>query len=112
MRRQSSGNPNPTNSPALADEISRWTTAMAKEELKWQNIDADDLPATVKKSFDAMVEAEAAFKTHLEKLLKDEGHMPEDKFLVVSRKGKRLGVAYASTPRGEGGAGSLKFKTK
>ena len=27
-------------------------------------------------------------------------------------KGKRLGVAYASTPRGEGGAGSLKFKTK
>jgi hypothetical protein len=28
---------------------------MAKEELKWQNIDADDLPATVKKSFDAMV---------------------------------------------------------
>jgi hypothetical protein len=27
--------------------------AMAKEELKWQNIDADDLPAEVKKSFDA-----------------------------------------------------------
>jgi hypothetical protein len=43
---------------------------MAKEELKWQNIDADDLPAAVKKSFDAMVEAEAAFKTELEKLLK------------------------------------------
>ena len=55
---------------------------MAKEELKWQNIDADDLPATVKKSFDAMVEAEAAFKADLEKLLKSEGHMPEDKFLV------------------------------
>ena len=33
---------------------------MAREELKWQNIDADDLPAAVKKSFDAMVEAEAA----------------------------------------------------
>ena len=32
---------------------------MAREELKWQNIDADDLPAEVKKSFDAMVEAEA-----------------------------------------------------
>ena len=32
---------------------------MAREELKWQNIDADDLPAAVKKSFDAMVEAEA-----------------------------------------------------
>jgi hypothetical protein len=31
---------------------------MAREELKWQNIDADDLPAAVKKSFDAMVEAE------------------------------------------------------
>jgi len=43
---------------------------MAKEELKWQNIDADDLPATVKKSFDAMVEAETTFKTDLEKLLK------------------------------------------
>jgi hypothetical protein len=86
--------------------------AMAKEELKWQNIDADDLPATVKKSFDPMVEAEAAFKADLEKLLKNEGHMPEDKYLVMSRKGKRLGVAYASTPRGEGGAASLKFKTK
>jgi len=48
----------------------------------------------------------------LEKLLKNEGHMPQDKSLVMSRKGKRLGVAYASTPRGEGGAGSLKFKTK
>jgi hypothetical protein len=86
--------------------------AMAKEELKWQNIDADDLPAAVKKSFDAMVEAEAAFKADLEKLLKNEGHMPEDKYLVMSRKGKRLGVAYASTPRVEGGAASLKFKTK
>src|SRR5262249_18641859 len=85
---------------------------MAREELKWQNIDADDLPAAVKKSFDAMVEAEATFKADLEKLLKNEGHMPEDKFLVISRKGKRLGVAFASRPRGEGGAGSLKFKTK
>jgi hypothetical protein len=86
--------------------------SMAREELKWQNIDADDLPAEVKKSFHAMVEAEAAFKADLEKLLKNEGHMPGDKFLVMSRKGKRLGVAYASTPRGEGGAGSLKFKAK
>jgi hypothetical protein len=85
---------------------------MTREELKWQNINADDLPVEVKKSFDAMVEAEAAFKADLEKLLKNEGHMPKDKFLVMSRKGKRLGVAYASTPRGEGGAGSLKFKTK
>ena len=59
-----------------------------------------------------MVEAEATFKADLEKLLKNEGHMPEDKFLVMSRKGKRLGVAFASTPRGEGGAGSLKFNTK
>src|SRR2546427_12220654 len=84
---------------------------MAREELKWQNIDADDLPADVKKSFDAMVEAEAAFKADLENLLKAEGHMPEDKFLVMSRKGKRLGVAYASTPRGEGAAASLKFKS-
>jgi hypothetical protein len=69
------------------------------------------LPAAVKKSFDAMLEAEAAFKADLEKLLKNEG-LPEDKFLVMSRKGKRLGVAIASTPRGEGGAASLKFKTK
>jgi len=91
---------------------SGWTAAMAKEELKWQNIDADDLPAAVKKSFDAMVEAEAAFKIDLEKLLKQEGHMPEGKFLVMSRRGKRLGVAFASTPRSEGGAGSLKFKAK
>jgi hypothetical protein len=85
---------------------------MAREELKWQNIDADDLPAEVKKSFDAMLEAEVAFKAELEKLLKKEGHMPEDKYLLMSRKGKRLGVAYASTPQGEGGAGFLKFKTK
>src|SRR5262249_6545485 len=85
---------------------------IAREELKWQNIDADDLPADVKKSFDAMVEAEATFKADLEKLLKHEGHMPEDKFLVMSRKGQRLGVAFASTPRGEGGPGFLKFKTK
>jgi hypothetical protein len=69
---------------------------MAKEELKWQNIDADDLPAAVKKSFDAMVEAEATFKADLEKLLKAEGHMPEDKFLVMSRKGKRLGASRSS----------------
>jgi hypothetical protein len=85
---------------------------MAREELKWQNIDADDLPAAVKKSFDAMLEAEAKFKDDLEKLLKNEDHMPEDKFLVMSRKGKRLGVAFASSPRGEGGAKSLRFKTK
>jgi hypothetical protein len=85
---------------------------MAREELKWQNIDADDLPTDVKQSFDAMIETEAAFKAELEKLLKKEGHMPEDKFLLLSRKGKRLGVAYTSTPPGGGGAGSLRFKTK
>jgi len=32
-----------------------------------------------------------AFKADLEKLPKNEGHMPEDKFLVMSRKGKLLG---------------------
>src|SRR5262249_59324054 len=85
---------------------------ITREELKLQKIHADDLPAEVKKSFDAMVEAEATFKADLEKLLKDEGHMREDKFLVMSRKGMRLGVAFASTPRGEGGAASLKFKTE
>jgi hypothetical protein len=61
---------------------------MAREELKWQNIDADDLPADVKKSFDAMVEAEAAFKADLEKLLKNEGHMPEDKVPRYEPQGK------------------------
>jgi hypothetical protein len=40
---------------------------MPREELKWQNIDADDLPAEVKRSFDAMVEAEATFKADLER---------------------------------------------
>jgi hypothetical protein len=58
----------------------RWSKTMAREDLKWQ---------------------EAAFKADLEKLLKKEGHMPEDKHLLMSRKGKRLGVAYVSTPRGE-----------
>ena len=85
---------------------------MAREELKWHNIDADDLPPEMKRSFDALVSAEAAFKAELEKLLKKEGHMPDDKYLLMSRKGKRLGVAYASAPRGEGGAGPLKFKAK
>src|SRR5262249_12210499 len=89
-----------------------WSKTMAREELKWQNIDADDLPAEVKRSLDAMVDAEVAYMDDLEKLLKNEGHMPEDKFLVMSRKENRLGVAYVSTPRGERGAGSLKFKTK
>ena len=46
-----------------------------------------------------MVEAEAAFKADLENLLKAEGHMPEDKFLVMSRKGKRLGVAFEHATR-------------
>ena len=53
---------------------------MAREELKWQNIDADDLPADVKKSFDAMVEAEAAFKADLEKLLKNKATCPRTSF--------------------------------
>jgi hypothetical protein len=76
-----------------------WSKTMAREELKWQNIDADDLPAVVKKSFDAMVEAEAAFKADWEKLLKNEGHMPEDKFLVMHRKGKRPTLQDARFPR-------------
>ena len=46
---------------------------MAREELKWQNIDADDLPAAVKKSFDAMLEAED--KDDLEKLAAAEPKM-------------------------------------
>src|SRR5260370_26777535 len=73
-----------------------WSKTMAREELKWQNLDADDLPAQVKKSFDAMVEAEAVFKADLEKLLKAEGHMPEDKFLVMSRKGNIDDAALAA----------------
>jgi hypothetical protein len=84
---------------------------MAREELKWQNIDADDLPAEVKKSFDAMVEAEATFKADLEKLLKNEVHMPEDKFLVMSRKGNVLGLRLRA--RHEVKAEQvLRFKTK
>jgi hypothetical protein len=70
---------------------------MAREELKWQKIDADDLPAEVKKSFDAMVEADAAFKADLEKLLKNEGHTPEDKFLVMSGKGNPPHVRRGTT---------------
>jgi hypothetical protein len=36
----------------------------------------------VKKPFDAMVEAEATLKADLERLLKNEGHLPEEKFFV------------------------------
>jgi hypothetical protein len=66
---------------------------MAREELKWQNIDADDLPAEVKKSFDAMVEAEAAFKADLEKLLKNEGHMPRGQVSGYEPEGQALGCS-------------------
>ena len=45
-------------------------------------IETDDLPAEVRKSFDARVEAEAAFRADMEKPAEDEGHMPEDKFLL------------------------------
>jgi hypothetical protein len=38
-----------------------------------------------------MVEAEATFKADLEKLLKNEDHMPEDKFLVMSARENVLG---------------------
>jgi hypothetical protein len=36
-----------------------------------------------------MIEAEATLKADLEKLLKNEGHMPEDKFPVMGRKGRQ-----------------------
>jgi hypothetical protein len=102
------------HAPAFAQLIVELRTELshALSQDGVQNIDADDLPADVKKSFDAMVEAEAAFKADLEQLLKKEGHMPEHKYLLMSRKGKRLGVAYASTPGGKGRPESLKFKTK
>jgi Protein of unknown function (DUF3606) len=41
-------------------------------------IDADDLPPDMKRFFDALVSAEAAFKAELENLLKKQGHMPDD----------------------------------
>ena len=43
------------------NQPSKLEQPMTREELKWHNINADDLPAAVKKSFDAMVEAEATF---------------------------------------------------
>jgi hypothetical protein len=46
-------------------------------------IDADDLPPNMKRSFDALVSAEAAFKAELENLLKKQGHMPDDKCLLI-----------------------------
>jgi hypothetical protein len=39
-------------------------------------------------------------------------HMPEDKHVLASRKGNISGVAYASTPSGDGKTPSLKFKTQ
>ena len=41
-------------------------------------IDADDLPPDMKRFFDALVSAEAAFKAELENLLKKQGHTPDD----------------------------------
>ena len=66
---------------------------MAREELKWRNIDGDDLPADVKKSLDAMIEAEAMFKTDLEKLLRSEGHMHIVRFR--SESGRQVPVPWA-----------------
>jgi hypothetical protein len=37
---------------------------MAREELKWQNIDADDLPAEVKKSEERRPHARGQVPTH------------------------------------------------
>jgi hypothetical protein len=51
------------------------------------------LPAAVKKSFDARLKQRPRSRLIFEKLLKNEGHLPEDKYLVMSRKGKRLGVS-------------------
>ena len=106
----------PRHAAAQADGLGMcqtlaWADVMAI--MKWSiSRSESDMAGCCAYERDAMVEAEAAFKADLEKLLKNEGHMPEGKFLVMSRKGKRLGVAFASTPRGEGGAASLKFKTK
>jgi hypothetical protein len=60
--------------------------------LKWQNIDADDLPAQVKKSFDAMVEAEAAFKADLEGDRHDHGDRER---WVGTPSGRRYSVRVA-----------------
>src|SRR2546430_17220567 len=46
--------PRPCRSTGFAFVRPSWSKTMAREELKCQNIDADDLPAAVKKSFDAI----------------------------------------------------------
>jgi hypothetical protein len=61
---------------------------MAREELKWQNIDADDLPAEVKKSFDAMVDAEATLFA-----LEDKAH---DRLFGASLQSRQSSKANAT----------------
>jgi hypothetical protein len=71
---------------------------MAREELKWQNIDADDLPADVKQSFDAMIEAEAAFKAKLEKVLRRKVTCPRTNSCSLAGRGTSWCRVYTSTP--------------
>lgn len=78
-----------------------------REQLTWHDVNADDLPANVRKSLESVLTAENKFKADLEAALKQAGHMPVNTRMVLSRKGKRLGVAFAK----EAASGSrLQFK--
>jgi hypothetical protein len=73
------------------------------EKLEWQNLTVDDLSPDLVKLHNAVKKAEADRNAALEKALKKKGMMPQDKFLRVSVRGDRYGIAFSSTPQGEGG---------
>jgi hypothetical protein len=75
--------------------------------LEWRNIDADDLPMKARKALDAV----EACGSRLQARVGDD-LMPEDKYLIISRKGRRLGVAFVDSPHDGKSAGTIKFKTK
>jgi hypothetical protein len=74
------------------------------EKLEWKNMTVDDLSPEIVKLHNAVRKAEAERNAALEKALKKKGIMPQDKYLRVSVRGDRYGVAFASTPQGEGNA--------
>ena len=79
-----------------------------REQLKWFNIEATDLPAATRKALDVVVSAETQFKADLEALLTKEGIMPKDTKMLLSRRGSRIGVAFSNGSAN----GGLKFKTR
>jgi hypothetical protein len=82
---------------------------MPKENLEWFNTTAAELPADVKKAFEARAKADRAFGNALEASLKKAKKMPDGKHIRWNVRGESIGFAYADAPQ-SGGGGRQSFK--